>query len=62
MTNWHVFDILLGGEAKHVYGASQKVQMIDEREKAMWQKWNWDQDFACFVFSALRESYKLNYP
>ena len=31
-------------------------------EQAMWQKWNEDQDFACFVFSALRESYKLNYP
>ena len=62
MTNGHVFDILFGGEAKHVYGASQKAQMIDEREQAMWQKWNEDQDFACFVFSALRETYKHNDP
>ena len=40
MANGHVFDILFGGEAKHVYGASQKVEWLMSGEQAMWQKWN----------------------
>ena len=40
----------------------KKFKWLMSGEQAMWQKWNEDQDFACFVFSALRETYKHNDP
>ena len=50
MTNGHVFDIWFGGEAKHVYGASQKVQMIDEWRTSNVAKVKWRSRFHMLCF------------